>query len=78
MKVGTVTIPDWAPETLTTVREDLTVADVAWVEKQWCDVDDENRMRWMTEVLVPMGPWDDLKFWFEGRGADARLVWANF
>jgi len=35
MKVGTVTIPDWAPETLATVREDLTIADVAWVEKQW-------------------------------------------
>ena len=78
MRVGTVTIPDWAPETLTTVREDLTVADVAWVEKQWCDVDDENRMRWMTEVVVPMGHGDDLKFWSEGRGADARLVWANF
>ena len=78
MNIGTVTIPEWAPETLATVREDLGIANVAWTEKQWCDVDDENRMRWMTEIVVPMVRDDDLKFWFEGRDEDARLVWANF
>ena len=77
MKVGTVTIPDWVPETLATVREDLAIANVAWTEKKWWDVND-NRLQAMTEIIVPQDNFEDMRFWFEGQKDDARLVWANF
>ena len=63
-------------ETLEQCRGDARQMKVAFIETKFCDLEDGQRLRWITELKLFRKNGIE-KLWFDGRNEDAPLFWVG-